>query len=67
MAGQKLSLEEATSARLPFDVAENIDLEEEKETKRKVEEYQRASRRVSTGKSRISKDSGQDGVCTAMY
>ena len=42
MAGQKLSLEEATSARLPFDVAENIDLEEEKETKRKVEEYQRA-------------------------
>lgn len=42
MAGQKLSLEEATSARLPFDVAENIDLEEEKETKRKVEEYKQA-------------------------
>lgn len=42
MAGQKLSLEEATSARLPFDVAENIDIEEEKETKRKVEEYKRA-------------------------
>lgn len=38
MAGQKLSLEEATSARLPFDVAEHIDIEEEKETKRKVEE-----------------------------
>lgn len=42
MAGQKLSLEEATSARLPFDVAENIDIEEEKETKRKVEEYKQA-------------------------
>ena len=37
-----MSLEEATSARLPFDVAENIDLEEEKETKRKVEEYKQA-------------------------
>ena len=42
MAGQKLSLEEATSARLPFDVAEHIDIEEEKETKRKVEEYKQA-------------------------
>ena len=42
MANQKMSLEEATSARLPFDVAENIDIEEEKETKRKVEEYKRA-------------------------
>lgn len=30
MAGQKMSLEEATSARLPFDVAEHIDSEEEK-------------------------------------
>ena len=37
-----MSLEEATSARLPFDVAEHIDVEEEKETKRKVEEYKRA-------------------------
>lgn len=42
MAGQKMSLEEATSARLPFDVAEHIDIEEEKEAKRKVEEYKRA-------------------------
>ena len=42
MAGQKMSLEEATSARLPFDVAEHIDIEEEKETKRKVEEYKQA-------------------------
>lgn len=42
MGNQKMSLEEATSARLPFDVAENIDIEEEKETKRKVEEYKRA-------------------------
>ena len=32
-----MSLEEATSARLPFDVAEHIDVEEEKEAKRKVE------------------------------
>ena len=39
MAEQKMSLEELTSARLPFDVAEHIDIEEEKETKRKVEEY----------------------------
>lgn len=30
MANQKMSLEEATSARLPFDVAEHIDIEEEK-------------------------------------
>ena len=37
-----MSLEEATSARLPFDVAEHIDIEEEKEAKRKVEEYKRA-------------------------
>ena len=37
-----MSLEEATSARLPFDVAENIDIEEEKEEKRKVEEYKQA-------------------------
>lgn len=37
-----MSLEEATSARLPFDVAEHIDIEEEKETKRKVEEYKQA-------------------------
>lgn len=42
MAGQKLSLEEATLARLPFDVTEHIDSEEEKETKRKVEEYKQA-------------------------
>ena len=42
MAGQKMSLEEATSARLPFDVAEYIDSEEEKETKRKAEEYKQA-------------------------
>lgn len=42
MAEQKMSLEEAASARLPFDVAENIDIEEEKETKRKVEEYKQA-------------------------
>jgi hypothetical protein len=42
MANQKMSLEEATSARLPFDVAENIDIEEEKEEKRKVEEYKQA-------------------------
>ena len=42
MAGQKMSLEEATSARLPFDVAEHIDIEEEKEEKRKVEEYKQA-------------------------
>lgn len=42
MAEQKMSLEEATSARLPFDVAEHIDIEEEKETKRKVEEYKQA-------------------------
>mgnify|MGYP001003288226 CR=1 FL=1 len=42
MAGQKLSLEEATSARLPFDVAKHIDIEEEKEAKRKVEEYKQA-------------------------
>lgn len=37
-----MSLEEATSARLPFDVAEHIDIEEEKEAKRKVEEYKQA-------------------------
>lgn len=37
-----MSLQEATSARLPFDVAEHIDIEEEKETKRKVEEYKKA-------------------------
>lgn len=37
-----MSLEEATSVRLPFDVAEHIDIEEEKETKRKVEEYKQA-------------------------
>lgn len=37
-----MSLEEATLARLPFDVAEHIDIEEEKETKRKVEEYKQA-------------------------
>lgn len=37
-----MSLEEATSARLPFDVAEHIDIEEEKEKKRKVEEYKQA-------------------------
>lgn len=37
-----MSLEEAASVRLPFDVAENIDAEEEKEEKRKVEEYKRA-------------------------
>ena len=37
MGNQKMSLEEATSARLPFDVAEHIDVEEEKEAKRKVE------------------------------
>ena len=37
-----MSLEEATSARFPFDVAEHIDIEEEKETKRKVEEYKQA-------------------------
>ena len=42
MAEQKMSLEEATSARLPFDVAEHIDIEEEKEAKRKVEEYKQA-------------------------
>ena len=42
MANQKMSLEEATSARLPFDVAEHIDIEEEKEAKRKVEEYKQA-------------------------
>lgn len=42
MAGQKMSLQEATSARLPFDVAEYIDSEEEKEAKRKVEEYKQA-------------------------
>lgn len=42
MAGQKMSLEEAISARLPFDVEEHIDIEEEKETKRKVEEYKQA-------------------------
>jgi hypothetical protein len=42
MANQKMSLEEATSARFPFDVAEHIDIEEEKETKRKVEEYKQA-------------------------
>lgn len=42
MAGQKLSLEEATSARLPFDVAEYIDSEAEKETRRKAEEYKKA-------------------------
>lgn len=42
MGNQKMSLEEATSARLPFDVAENIDAEEEKEEKRKVEEYKKA-------------------------
>lgn len=42
MTGQKMSLEEATSARLPFDVAEHIDVEEEKEAKRKVEEYKQA-------------------------
>ena len=37
-----MSLEEAASVRLPFDVAEHIDIEEEKETKRKVEEYKQA-------------------------
>lgn len=37
-----MSLQEAMSARLPFDVAEHIDIEEEKETKRKVEEYKQA-------------------------
>ena len=37
-----MSLQEATSARLPFDVAENVDIEEEKEAKRKVEEYKQA-------------------------
>lgn len=37
-----MSLEEAISARLPFDVAEHIDVEEEKEAKRKVEEYKQA-------------------------
>lgn len=37
-----MSLEEAASVRLPFDVAENIDAEEEKEEKRKVEEYKQA-------------------------
>lgn len=42
MGNQKMSLEEATSARLPFDVAEHIDVEEEKEAKRKVEEYKQA-------------------------
>ena len=42
MAEQKMSLEEAASVRLPFDVAENIDFEEEKEEKRKVEEYKQA-------------------------
>lgn len=42
MAGQKMSLEEATSARLPFDVAEYIDSEAEKETRRKAEEYKKA-------------------------
>lgn len=42
MAEQKMSLEDATSARLPFDVAEHIDIEEEKEAKRKVEEYKQA-------------------------
>ena len=42
MAGQKMSLEEATSARLPFDVAEYIDSEAEKETRKKAEEYKRA-------------------------
>lgn len=44
MAGQKLSLEEATSARLPFDVAEYIDSEAEKETRRKAEEYKKAKK-----------------------
>ena len=34
-----MSLEEATSARLPFDVSEHIDIEEEK---RRVEEYKQA-------------------------
>ena len=42
MAGQKMSLEEATSARLPFDVAEYVDIEAEKETRRKAEEYKKA-------------------------
>lgn len=42
MGNQKMSLEEATSAGLPFDVAEHIDIEEEKEAKGKVEEYKRA-------------------------
>lgn len=42
MAGQKLSLEEATSARLPFDVAEYVDIEAEKETRRKAEERKQA-------------------------
>lgn len=37
-----MSLEEATSARLPFDVAKHIDIEEGKEAKRKVEEYKQA-------------------------
>ena len=37
-----MSLEEAASVRLPFDVAENIDAEEEKEEKRKIEEYKQA-------------------------
>lgn len=42
MAGQKMSLEEATSARLPFDVAEYVDIEAEKETRRKAEERKQA-------------------------
>lgn len=42
MAGQKMSLEEATSARLPFDVAEYVDIEAEKETRRKAEECKQA-------------------------
>ena len=36
MAGQKMSLEEATSARLPFDVAEYVDIEAEKEKRKSV-------------------------------
>jgi hypothetical protein len=42
MGNQKMSLEDATSARLPFDVAKHIDIEEEKKAKRKVEEYKQA-------------------------
>lgn len=34
MAEQKMSLEDATSARLPFDVAKHIDIEEEKKRRK---------------------------------